>query len=103
MRRGIFHLWQDRGAGRLLWVAGAVFLIFVPGEVLAQGCAMCKTALGGADDPLSVGLNTSILFLMAMPFVLVSSVGAWLTYMYRRDRPQRATVYAFRTQKEGGS
>lgn len=102
MRRGILDLWLARGPITLFWLA-AVLVVLSPGELLAQGCAMCKTALAGADDRLAVGLNASILFLMAMPFVLVASVGTWLAYMYRRSQPRRATVYMFRAQKEGGS
>jgi heme/copper-type cytochrome/quinol oxidase subunit 2 len=48
----------------------------------AQGCAMCKTAIGGPGDPLASGINTSIMFMMAMPFVLFAAVGGWLTYMF---------------------
>jgi hypothetical protein len=55
-----------------------------PAAVFAQGCAMCKTLVGGPGDPLGVGINTSILFMMAMPFVMTGSVGAWIAYMYWR-------------------
>lgn len=43
---------------------------------------MCKTAVGGPGDPLASGINTSIMFMMAMPFVLFAAVGGWLTYMF---------------------
>lgn len=80
----------------------AVLLAASPDHVLAQGCAMCRTALSGPQDPLAMGLNTSILFLMSMPFVLVASVGAWLTYMFRRARHRPANVYLLPTQAEEG-
>jgi hypothetical protein len=64
-------------------VAAAVALS-IPGDAVAQGCAMCKTALGGPGDPLSRGINTSIMFMMAMPFVLFAIVGGWLTYAFWR-------------------
>ncbi len=51
-------------------------------EVAAQGCAMCKTAIGGAEDPLAKGINASIIFMMGVPFVLFGAVGGWLTYMF---------------------
>ncbi len=51
-------------------------------EASAQGCAMCKTAIGGAGDPLARGINASIFFMMAMPFVLFAAVGSWLAYMF---------------------
>lgn len=57
------------------------------GEAAAQGCAMCKTSLGGPGDPLSNGINASIFFMMSMPFVLFAVVGGWLTFMFRKHRP----------------
>ena len=53
------------------------------GEAVAQGCAMCKTAVGGPGDPLARGINTSIMFMMAMPFLLFTVVGGWLAYAFR--------------------
>jgi hypothetical protein len=69
------------------WVAAIAAMVAVvaqPAAVLAQGCAMCKTMVGGPGDPLGVGINTSILFMMSMPFVMTGSVGAWIAYMYWR-------------------
>ena len=87
----------------LVWLGLVALWGIVPEQAFGQGCAMCKTALGGPEDPLAIGLNASILFLMSMPFVLIGSVGAWLAYMYRPSHPRRATVYEFRGQKEAGS
>jgi hypothetical protein len=86
----------------LVWLGWVALWGIVPEQAFGQGCAMCKTALGGPEDPLAVGLNASILFLMSMPFVLIGSVGAWLAYMHRQNRPRRATVYELHTQKEAG-
>jgi hypothetical protein len=33
---------------------------------------------------LSHGINTSILFMLSMPFLMTGSVAAWIVYMYRR-------------------
>jgi hypothetical protein len=75
-----------------LWFLSLVlaFAVLLPAELSAQGCAMCRTALGGPDDPLTQAFNTSILFLMSMPFVLTASVGVWFLYMYRRGREDRS-------------
>lgn len=54
-----------------------------PSEGLAQGCAMCKTALSGAEDPLAVGIFWSAMLMMSMPFVLFASIGGWIFYRYR--------------------
>jgi hypothetical protein len=90
------------GAARRLWVP-AVLVAVSPTGVLAQGCAMCRTALGGPDDPLAAGLNTSILFLMAMPFVLTASVGVWLAYVFRagrRRRPVNVSLLPLRPEED---
>jgi hypothetical protein len=63
---------------RTLAAAAVAVLAFVPADALAQGCAMCRTTLDGATDPLVGALNTSVLFMMAMPYVLVGSIGGWI-------------------------
>ncbi len=52
-------------------------------EALAQGCAMCRTAVEGSDDPLARALSVSTLFLLAMPFAIVASVGGWIFFSLR--------------------
>ena len=81
-------------------VALVVALIH-PAGVFAQGCAMCKTLVGGPADPLGIGMNTSILFMMSMPFVLTGSVGAWIAYMYwRGGTSERGSVPTLASPKE---
>ena len=70
----------------------------LPARALAQGCAMCKTALSGSEDPLAVGLFWSVMLMMGMPFVLLASVGGWIFYTYRnasRSPHPPAEVLAF--------
>lgn len=65
----------------LLLTAVAIALIaLVPDVAVAQGCAMCKAVVengsGGAgvfggDSALGRGLNTGILYLMAVPYLLL--------------------------------
>ena len=67
-------------------------------RALAQGCAMCKTALSGSEDPLAVGIFWSVMLMMTMPFVLLASVGGWIFYTYRnasRSPHPPAEVLAF--------
>jgi hypothetical protein len=59
-----------------------------PAAALAQGCAMCKTALDGPVDPLTEAFNVSSLFLMATPYTVVGTVGAWIYIASRRRDPQ---------------
>ena len=58
---------------------------FLPTEAL--GCPTCQIAL--ADDPLAHGLYWSILFMGAMPFVLVGSIGGWLIHAHRRQSSRK--------------
>jgi len=59
-----------------------VSLLALRSDAMAQGCAMCRTALGSEDDPLARGFNHSILFLMSTPYLVVGSIGAWLVYRH---------------------
>jgi hypothetical protein len=99
------RLREQRMRGGLPLLAAIIFVVLLtaPNELLAQGCAMCKTAVGGAEDPLARGLNVSILFLVSMPFVLAGSVGGWFFYMYRRSRRQVPMLRLVQTAKEGTS
>ena len=69
-----------RGAAALTALAAGWLLS--PGA-MAQGCAMCRTAVEGQDDALSRALSASTLFLLAMPFAVVASVGGWLFFSLR--------------------
>lgn len=61
----------------------------------AQGCAMCGSALAG-DDPTAQAFNTSILFMIAVPYTLFTLAGVWLWLAHRRAlRNQRASVIQF--------
>jgi hypothetical protein len=107
MKSDELDLWpRKRGIPAARSVLAAVLvagLLTLPGELLAQGCAMCKTAVGGPEDPLARGLNVSILFLLSMPFVLAGSVGGWFFYMYRRTRRHVPVLRLVRAAKEGTS
>jgi hypothetical protein len=53
---------------------------------ITEACAVCGTGPGVAGDPTARGFYWGILFLMAMPFAIAGSIGAWLTYRYWRAR-----------------
>jgi hypothetical protein len=52
-------------------------------STFAHACPGCNGAL---DNSLGFGFNTSILFMMAMPFVVAGAIGFGLIYTYRRSR-----------------
>jgi len=62
----------------------AAFVAIVPADALAQGCAMCKTALDGPMDPTTEAFNVSSLFLMATPYTVVGTIGDWMYFSARR-------------------
>ena len=71
---------------RVAGLASVVVLsaLFVRSDALAQGCAMCSTVTTGAKDPLVKGMAYSIALMLAIPNVLIASIGGWLFYVYRR-------------------
>jgi hypothetical protein len=74
--------------------AAILAVLAAPPGALAQGCAMCKTALEG--DPAAGAINASILFLMSMPYAIVGTVGAWIYLATRRPRagaPESASAW----------
>lgn len=72
----------------------------------AEACAVCGTGPGVAGDPTARGFYWGILFLMAMPFAVAGSIGAWLVYRYWRasaGRWRKAVGAPFDwTHKESG-
>lgn len=74
---------------RVLAFIGIGFIVaacvaVIPADALAQGCAMCKTALDGPMDPTTEAFNVSSLFLMAAPYTVVGTVGVWMYLSARR-------------------
>jgi hypothetical protein len=66
---------------RRITLAIGACLLFFPARLLA--CAVCLT--GGANDPVQDAFNWSVLFLMAAPYTIAGSIGAWLFYRSRRS------------------
>jgi hypothetical protein len=69
------------GAALLLMLAASA--LAAP-EALAQGCSMCRTAVGDAADPLAKALSWSSLFMVSMPFAIFASIAGWLAVSIRR-------------------
>ena len=71
------HLLTDRqmALARSAGVVMGAAAVLIP--VVAQACAVCWGSSG--DHSFTWG----ILFLMAMPFTIVGSIGGWLIYRYR--------------------
>jgi hypothetical protein len=60
----------------------------VIGDVALAQCPMCKTSLEAnrkdSKNRVGNGINNGILYLLAMPFIAVGSVGA--LYLYRQRK-----------------
>jgi len=78
----------------LLLAAGVLVVASAVGALApvdAHACSVCWDL--SSNDLSSRAISWSILFLMAMPFTIVGSIGGWLVYKYRhapkvgRQRP----------------
>lgn len=76
-------------------VAIAVFaaLFFFAGEVAAQ-CPMCKaaveTGMQDGSSPMADGLNTGILYLFVLPYLMVGLIGFIVFRAYRNKKKAQA-------------
>lgn len=70
---------------------------------LAQGCAMCRTAVEGIDDPLSRAFSYTTLFMLSMPFAVAATVGGWLVFTIRRGGAAVAAAAAADSLAASGS
>lgn len=72
-------------------------------RALAQGCAMCGSALLG-DDPVTRAFSWSVLFLMAAPYTIVGAVATWLFLNHRRSavRHRAAVIDLAPRSRPGG-
>ena len=60
-------------------VGVTVFALLMP--AVAEACPSCKTI----DDPIVQGFKWSILFLMAMPYIVSGLIGGGVFYVYYRS------------------
>lgn len=69
------------------WILlSCVATVLMANPVAAHACAVCVT---GAGDPTADAFNWSVLFLMAMPYLVVGSIAGGLFYTYRRTAAKR--------------
>lgn len=62
--------------GTILIALLLIIALFMPVEVWAQGCSMCKAVVEGetgafGGEAMGRGLNNGILYLMAIPYLLL--------------------------------
>ena len=82
-------------------IAATISALLGPGAsyALAQGCAMCGTAI--KDDPTGRAISWSVLFLIAAPYTVVGLVGGYIFFTYRRAAAGRraSVIDLFRTRR----
>ncbi|MGE0562128.1 MAG: hypothetical protein AB7O47_09945 [Flavobacteriales bacterium] len=66
------------------FLALVILVIFSSGSIFAQ-CAMCK-AVVESDAGISKGINDGILYLMAVPYVLLAVIGYFVYRHYKKTR-----------------
>lgn len=72
-----------------LFIISAVFLFLFPELVEAQ-CAMCRAALESeADNSQAEGINNGIVYLMAIPYILVAGL---FFFIYRKLKNRNTAV-----------
>jgi hypothetical protein len=64
---------------------GLLFLVLgIYGPAMQAQCAMCRAVLESSDDTsMAEGINNGIVYLMAVPYILV---GALIFIVYRKMR-----------------
>lgn len=83
------------------WIVAGLATVVPEGRALAQGCAMCGNSFA-PNDPTANAINTSVAFLLLMPYTLVAAVGCWLYLRHRRNgSPRRASVIALPWARAG--
>jgi hypothetical protein len=77
-------------------LAALVILVLVQAPVYAQ-CAMCVTALENSPEgrSMAASFNRGILFLLAVPYAILGTVGVVVFRAYRRKQAadRRANPY----------
>lgn len=63
-----------------------ILLFLLPIEPLSAQCSMCRAALQSEESKeMAKGINNGIIYLMAIPYVLVGIVG-WKVYtIFKKD------------------
>ena len=68
--------------------AGALLLIlFIVPEIAEAQCAMCRAVLeSGEDQEVAEGINKGIIYLMAVPYLVVATIGYFVFKTMRSKR-----------------
>jgi hypothetical protein len=87
---------------KILAISGLLILLLMnAGDAMAQ-CAMCRgsveSSMGNGRNNVGVGLNTGIMFLFVMPYLLVAIIG-YLWYRNSKRAQQERHFVASRVKQ----
>ena len=76
-------------AKRIYTIIGIMFvLILVSADIMFAQCAMCKAVAeseqGEGKMQMSTGLNSGILYLMSIPYIMGAAAGVWFYLRYKK-------------------
>ena len=67
----------------LLFIA----ILYIQSDVSAQ-CAMCKATIESNEEGIGGGINNGILYMMAIPYLLICGVGYFIYKNYKKTSNQ---------------
>jgi hypothetical protein len=81
---------------KLLSIAGLVLMFLMTAADTWAQCAMCRgtveSSMGNGRNNVGVGLNTGIMFLFVMPYLLVAVIGYLWYRNSKRARDERQFI-----------
>ena len=87
---------------RYLVIFGLILLFLLAGSDLWAQCAMCRgsveSSMGNGRNNVGVGLNTGIVYLFVMPYLLVAVIG-YLWYRSSKKAQQEREFVSSRIQQ----
>lgn len=63
-----------------------ITLILLISQSASAQCAMCKAVVESGNNPMADGINNGILYLMAMPYLLVFIAGVLFLKFYLKKK-----------------
>ncbi|WP_149240902.1 hypothetical protein [Dyadobacter sp. 32] len=87
---------------RYLVIFGLILVFLLAGSDLWAQCAMCRgsveSSMGNGRNNVGVGLNTGIVYLFVMPYLLVAVIG-YLWYRSSKKAQQEREFVSSRIQQ----
>ena len=76
------RIWPWR-VSRLRGAASAFVGLSLAAPAAAVACPLCAAAI--ENDPVAAAFNSTTIFMIVVPFMLIGSIGGWIFYRYLRS------------------